>query len=74
VDDIVRGLIALGASASANCRPCLEHHLGRARDAGASEQDIAAAVEIGMQVNEGAARQTQAFITTLFDREPVPRR
>lgn len=64
-------LVALGASAAANCRPCLEHHLGEARAQGVSEVDIAEAIDVGMAVNEGAARQTKAFIDTLLEREAV---
>lgn len=64
-------LVALGASAAANCRPCLDHHLGESRAAGVSEADIAEAIDVGMAVNEGAARQTKAFIDTLLKREAV---
>jgi AhpD family alkylhydroperoxidase len=64
MDDYTRKLIALGASAAANCRPCLEHHLGQARSAAVTAEDIAAAIDIGLAVNEGAARQTRAFVDT----------
>ncbi|HTK61304.1 MAG TPA: carboxymuconolactone decarboxylase family protein [Pseudonocardia sp.] len=72
MDAQIRTLIALGASAAANCRPCLEHHLGEARRAGLADDQIAEAIEIGIQVNEGAARQTQTFVRTLLQGE-LPR-
>ncbi len=31
-------LIAVGASITANCQPCLEHHLTKALESGADEQ------------------------------------
>ncbi|MBA3744558.1 carboxymuconolactone decarboxylase family protein [Sporichthya sp.] len=64
-------LVALGASAAANCRPCLEHHLGAARAAEVSEADIAEAIEIGLGVNEGAGRQTRAFVGDLLGCAPA---
>lgn len=64
-------LVALGASAAANCRPCLNHHLDEARAQDVSEADIAEAIDVGMAVNEGAARQTKAFIDTLLERDAV---
>jgi AhpD family alkylhydroperoxidase len=71
MDDYARKLIALGASAAANCRPCLEHHLGQARGAGVTTGDVAEAIEIGLAVNEGAARQTRAFVEGTLLGEPV---
>ncbi len=72
MDDQTGILVALGASAAANCRPCLEHHLGRARVASVLEDDIAAAIEIGLGVNEGAARKTRDFISgDLLGRDPA---
>lgn len=59
-------LVALGASAAVNCRPCLEHHMTEARRLGLTEEDIAAAIEVGMGVNQGAARQTQQFVKSLL--------
>jgi AhpD family alkylhydroperoxidase len=71
MDDYAKKLIALGASAAANCRPCLEHHLGQARAAAVSPEDIAEAVDIGLAVNEGAARQTRAFVDDTLLGSPV---
>ncbi len=55
LDTRLTELIALGASAAANCAACLEHHLGKARDAGVDAREIAAALEVGRMVRRGAA-------------------
>jgi 4-carboxymuconolactone decarboxylase len=39
-------LAAIGASIGALCRPCIEHHIPAARDAGLTEPELAQAVEI----------------------------
>ena len=35
---------AIGASIGAGCRPCIEHHVGAAREAGLTDDEIAGAV------------------------------
>ena len=39
-------LAAIGASIGALCRPCIEHHIPAAREAGLTEPELARAVEI----------------------------
>lgn len=58
-------LIALGAAVGANCKACLEHHLGEARRAGADEEDIVDAVEVGKAVRRGAASQVDKVAARL---------
>lgn len=70
MEDRLRSLIAVGASAAANCRPCLEHHVGQARRHGAADDELTEAMDIGLQVNQGAARQTRAFVDGLLG-QPV---
>ena len=55
MDTQVKELIAIGASVTANCVPCLRHHLKKAREAGVDEAKIQAAVSIGRMVRKGAA-------------------
>lgn len=45
-------LVAIGASIAANCQPCLEWHYSRACEAGASEEEIEEAIDIGEMVKE----------------------
>ncbi len=49
-----RVLISLGASVAANCIPCFEHYLQKARAIGLSPAEIQEASEIGELVNKGA--------------------
>ena len=62
VDEKMKELIAIGSSVSAHCQPCLEYHASKARQAGASEEDISEAIQIGKMVNKGAGVQMQKFI------------
>ena len=72
MNDQIQKLVALGASAAVNCRPCLEHHLGEARRLESREEDISAAIEVGLQVNQGAARQTRNFVESLLGEVASP--
>jgi len=46
-------LIAIGASVTAHCQPCLTYHVGKAREMGISEQEIQEAVAVGHKVEKG---------------------
>ncbi len=59
-------LIAIGASITANCKPCLKYHVAKAKENGAEEQEIARAIEVGMMVRKGAASQMDKFIPTVL--------
>lgn len=54
LDERTKDLVAIGASVTANCQPCLDHHVASARNHGVSDEDISAAVEVGKQVRRGA--------------------
>ena len=62
MDVMIEELIAIGASITANCKPCLEYHATKARDNGASDEEIAKAVAIGKMVRKGAAAKMDLFI------------
>ncbi|MFQ5756989.1 MAG: carboxymuconolactone decarboxylase family protein [Acidiferrobacterales bacterium] len=62
-------LIAIGASAAVNCRPCMEHHSELGRKLGVSREQLRAAVEVGMKVNQGAANKTAHYVAELFGEE-----
>ena len=72
MDDSTKILVALGASAAANCRPCMDHHLGRAHAAQLSDGDIRMALEVGANVNKGAQAKTIDYIRGLTGAEAVP--
>lgn len=56
MDEKIKELIAIGASVTANCVPCAKFHTGKAREAGATEDEISDAVAMGRKVRAGAAR------------------
>jgi AhpD family alkylhydroperoxidase len=65
MDNKIKELIAIGASISANCQPCLEYHIGKATEYGVSEQEIKEAIEVGTLVRRGAAAKMDKFATSL---------
>lgn len=72
LDDRTARLIAVGASITANCQPCLDMNVGRALKAGASPQDIADAIEVGKMVRHGAARTMDRLAAGLVAAPPSP--
>jgi len=54
-------LIAIGASITANCQPCLQIHVERAVKSGATREEVASAIEIGTRVRKGAAAKMETF-------------
>lgn len=66
-DDKIKELVAIGASVTANCQPCLQYHADQARRFGAGEQEIAEAIEVGKQVRRGAGVKMDAFATKLVE-------
>lgn len=62
MNDSTKILVALGASAAANCRPYMDHHVQRAHAAGLPEGDIRIALELGAKVNQGAQAKTLEYI------------
>lgn len=65
MNEKLRELIAIGASITANCQPCLQIHVDRALKAGACHQDVTAAMEVGHRVKEGAAAKMKTFSSEL---------
>ena len=65
LDDRMLRLIAIGASITASCQPCLQINVAKALDAGADEQKIAEAIEVGKRVRQGAASKMDQFASSL---------
>ena len=57
----IKELIAVGSSIVANCPPCLEYHAAKARENGASADDVSAAIAVGKTVRKGAAAKMDEF-------------
>jgi AhpD family alkylhydroperoxidase len=56
MDAGMKELVAMGASAVANCHPCMEHHLAECDKLGISREEVLAAVRVGLMVNHDAER------------------
>ena len=54
-DEKIEELIAIGASISANCHPCIKFHTAKARELKIDEAEIRQAIEVGKMVRKGAA-------------------
>lgn len=71
MDERMKELIALGASAAVNCHPCLDHHLAEAERIGLERDQVAAAIEVGLAVNRGAATRMRAKVDGLAGKAPA---
>ena len=71
LDNRTLALIAVGASITANCQPCLEINVSTAQKCGADAQQIAEAIEIGKRVRQGAASKMDKFAASLNGAVPT---
>ena len=58
-------LIAIGTAVGANCLPCLQTNFAKALEAGAVEQEIAEAIEIGKMVRKCVASKMDELASSL---------
>jgi alkylhydroperoxidase/carboxymuconolactone decarboxylase family protein YurZ len=58
MDEHMKGLVAMGASAAVNCHPCMEHWLAECDRLGISREDVKTAIKVGLMANQGAAAKT----------------
>lgn len=65
IDDQVKELIAIGASVSANCHPCVKYHVNKAHEMAIDESQIQQAIEVGKMVRKGAADQMDKLISAV---------
>ena len=66
LDDRIKELIAVGASVSANCHPCIKYHAAKAREMKIDEGEIRQAVEVGQMVRKGAAGEMDELLEELW--------
>jgi len=66
MDVRIEELIAIGASITANCKPCLEYYVAKAKENGANDQEIAEAVAVGKMVRKGAASKMDQFTSAVL--------
>ncbi len=67
MDERTKELIAIGASVSAHCQPCLAYHLEKARELGIEEDNIRTAIETGHMVEKGAMSAMRKYSASLVD-------
>jgi AhpD family alkylhydroperoxidase len=65
LDSNVQELLAIGASVSANCHPCVKYHIAKAREMKIDESEIQQAVDVGKIVRKGAASQMDELLKEL---------
>lgn len=67
MDKKLEELIAIGASITAHCQPCLKYHTEEALKFGASLEEISAAIEVGKTVGKGAFKAMEEFAREYFE-------
>ena len=72
LDDRTMELIAVGASITASCQPCLEYHAGKASQNGATDDEVAEAIAVGKMVRGGGANEMDRFAERLVGAETTP--
>jgi AhpD family alkylhydroperoxidase len=63
-------LIAVGASVTANCQPCIQINITKALENGADVHEIEEAIGVGKMVRQGAATKMDEFTRDLMRPEP----
>ena len=67
LDDKTVELIAIGASITANCQPCLQYHVAKGREHGLDDDLIRNAIAVGKMVKKGAAAKMEKYASTVLD-------
>ena len=63
LDEKTKELIAIGASVSCNCHPCVKFHVDKAGKLGIEPKEIEEALKVGIMVRSGAAGQMNKLLT-----------
>lgn len=61
MDDKIKELIAIGASISGHCQPCLKYHIEQATKLGIDIEEINTAIAVGKTVEKGALKAMDNF-------------
>jgi AhpD family alkylhydroperoxidase len=61
-------LIAVGISVVTDCESCMQWHIEQAAKAGATQQEVLEAVEVGMEMGGGRATASARFALEVMDR------
>jgi len=66
MNERMKELVAMGASAAANCHPCMDHHLAKCDALGIDREEVLQAVQVGLMVNRGAEKAIRRKTRELF--------
>ncbi len=66
MEDKIKMLIAVGASVTANCQPCLQTAVSEAKKMGIGEREIREAMAIARVVRKGATGKMDGFCGDLI--------
>lgn len=69
LDDKTMELIAVGASMTAGCQPCLEYHAHKAQQKGATGDEVAEAIAVAKKVRGGGATEMDRFADGFINTE-----
>ncbi|HWR41314.1 MAG TPA: carboxymuconolactone decarboxylase family protein [Patescibacteria group bacterium] len=72
MDNKTTALIAVGVSVGVNCQPCLDYHSEKAREYGASDQEIQTAINVGKTVKMGSAYKMDQYVNILLGIKASP--
>ena len=67
LNESIRELIAIGASISAHCQPCLEYHLQKAKELGIKPEEMRSAIEIGHMIEKGSMAAMKKFSASVLE-------
>lgn len=68
MDEKTKELIAIGASITAHCQPCLKYHLEQAVKLGISTEEINSAITVGKTIEKGALKAMDDFSKNKMER------
>ena len=60
-------LIAVGVSVVINCESCMQWHIEQAAKAGASQQEVLEAIEVGIEMGGGPATVSARFALEVME-------
>lgn len=72
MNDKIKELVAVGASITANCQPCLQYHTNKALEFGAEAGEVADAIEMGKRVRKGASAKMDEFSSSVKETVSAP--
>ena len=72
MDTLTLELVAIGASVTANCEPCLHYHVNKAQEVGAKAEDIQAAIDMGQKVRRGSTANMGRVVSDVLESLGAP--